>query len=236
MKKLIKHIKEEWYKYLLEILVLIIGIYGAFALENWNDQRKQKIEERILLQDIRSNLEKTLYDLTSDTLEIQTNLKHYRTIEKVINENLPYSSVLDTAFGKLTRWSSPYITSTAYQALKSKGTDILSNRALQNSIVNLFEGEFQLISEDYNEAEWVFYQSINIPYFSKNFQRIDQMNSHNAKPNDFEALKRDLEFKNILSMIIRYRYVGLKYYRKAIEATSEVIAEIDKELQNEKAN
>mgnify|MGYP000545461641 CR=1 FL=1 len=230
MKKLTENLRQNWPTYFFEILVLIIGIYGAFALESWNDQRKQKKEERIILMDIRANLEKTLQDLSQDTLEIQANLLQYKLIKRVTDNDEPYFPALDTAFGKLTRWSSPYITSTAYQALKSKGTDIISNRVLQNTIVNLFEGEFTVIIGDYRDSENVFYQTINIPYFSKNFRRTDPENNHNARPNDFESLKKDEEFKNILSMIIRYRYVGLQYYKRAIMATNTVITEIDKEL------
>ena len=41
MNKLITHLKTEWYKYGLETLVVILGILVAFALNNWNEERKQ---------------------------------------------------------------------------------------------------------------------------------------------------------------------------------------------------
>lgn len=65
MKKIIEHIKNEWYKYAIEIIVLVIGIYGAFALDNWNEQRKAKKQQRIYLEHILSNLQDDQQQLDS---------------------------------------------------------------------------------------------------------------------------------------------------------------------------
>jgi hypothetical protein len=50
MKQLLENLKQNWPTYFFEIFVLIIGIYGAFALESWNEKRKeQKAEISYLL-------------------------------------------------------------------------------------------------------------------------------------------------------------------------------------------
>ena len=53
MKRILSTLKDKWPEYLLEILVLIIGVYGAFALDNWNDQRKNFEKERTLLINLK---------------------------------------------------------------------------------------------------------------------------------------------------------------------------------------
>ena len=63
MKRILTTLSQKWPEYLLEIFVLIIGIYGAFAVENWNDQRKQRVEEKALYRQLILDYEANLDQL-----------------------------------------------------------------------------------------------------------------------------------------------------------------------------
>ncbi|WP_242092474.1 hypothetical protein [Aestuariivivens sediminicola] len=56
MKKILDTIRLKWAEYLLELIVIVIGILGAFILNNWNDQRKEQGQQKKLLNKLRIEL------------------------------------------------------------------------------------------------------------------------------------------------------------------------------------
>ena len=56
MKKILETLRLKWAEYLLEILVIMIGILGAFTLNNWNEDRKQEVKDREFLISLKNCL------------------------------------------------------------------------------------------------------------------------------------------------------------------------------------
>lgn len=94
MKRILTTLKEKWPEYLLEILVLIIGIYGAFALESWNSTKQDRIIEKELMDVM-------VHELESDSLQLSRMLETIEGKADQANELINYLflpiSEIDTA-------------------------------------------------------------------------------------------------------------------------------------------
>jgi len=224
-------------KYLLyaigEIILVVIGILIALSINNWNENRKLNNEELSLLNDIRINLISTHGTFKSDSIKNHRNILSYEKIEYYIEKDLKYNVELDSDFGVLTFWSTPFITSTAYKTLQTKGLDLIKNERLRQDISYMFEVELKSLVEDYDRSEWKISETVT-PFFSKNIRRLHKVALNHSRPNDFEALKRNDEFQNILSMIIRQRKRGQVYFSDVMLGMQSLIDDIKTEIDSRK--
>ncbi len=83
MKKLFKTIKKKWAEYLIEIVVISVGILLAFALNNWNEGRKQENQ----LNQYRNHLK---IELAADIETLEHSERNIERFKKTIINYLDY--------------------------------------------------------------------------------------------------------------------------------------------------
>ena len=66
MNAIIKHLKDNWIRHGFETLVVTVGILAAFILNNWNEERKDRIQEHIILTGLREEFKQNVRELKSD--------------------------------------------------------------------------------------------------------------------------------------------------------------------------
>ncbi len=77
MKAILLHLRQNWIKYGLETFVIVFSILGAFSLDNWNDNRKLRVEADKYRERLISNI-------ITDTSNIHKALKtRQQTIDDI---------------------------------------------------------------------------------------------------------------------------------------------------------
>jgi len=240
MLRFLRHFRQRYLagnqfgRYLLyalgEVLLVMVGILLALQVDNWNEQRKERRDELELLEALKTDLVLTRNEMDTIVEYNQKYLKGYRQIYDSIEEDRPYSPVLDSAFTDLDIWATPYLSTMTYETIQNRGIDIIQNDSLKRHIVQFYNVDFKSITEDVVKWEWSFSQNTTQPIMVEYVRR--NLNTGLARPNDFEALKRNAAFRNFLSILITIRGDNIDYSLRAKAAAERLIGHIDNELRS----
>ncbi|MGX7688539.1 hypothetical protein [Flectobacillus sp. BAB-3569] len=159
-------------KFGFEFLSIFIGVFAAFALDSWNETRKDKYVEIKILSEINNGLKQDVKDIMLNMEGHQQGIQAASYFQKVIlNQPVSSDSIRQYHF-RLFRNFISIQNSSGYQTLKSKGLEIIENDSLRLQILSLYENDFNSIrklEEDYSELQFhqVYYNKFN-DYFSSN--------------------------------------------------------------------
>jgi hypothetical protein len=218
-----------------EIILVVIGILIALQINNWNEARKLRAQEHQLLADLRSDMLESRKELKDMIRFNDSTIYFYKYILDQLKTNHPPDEQFQRGLGMFTSWDSPYLTYTAYEALKNKGLDIVQNRTLKKQIVSLYETSFANLVSDYDKAEWIFYEAVTVPLANKMIRRVIGY-SHKGVPTDYSGMKANEEFVNALHQLIRLRSNGVRVCKDVIDLIDTLVRAIDKELNASKNN
>jgi len=155
MKKILTHLRTDWYKYLLELIVITAGILGAFALNNWNEGQKNKIKEADYIESLLQDLEKDSIAISNYFVLLEAGMEEFDLFQKRITSPL---SNLDTVYN-IARYEfipfganlGPFNQST-FLALNSTGDINLLPKQLANDMYSLIKDQ-----DNYSEIENISY-------------------------------------------------------------------------------
>ena len=192
-----KNQKGNYLKYVIgEIFIIVIGIFIALQINNWNENRKDKIYEHEVYAQIQQ-------DLQRDTLYINDNIEFYKEknkrLEEIINKEIPKSyydtinennyknckkCICDIAFYNPFRYSDK-----GFKLLKSLNeSHNTENDSLSYIILDfykiytpLLESDDQMLKDIMNETidefqkydwyvDWAYYKTYNKEYLKYIFE------------------------------------------------------------------
>ncbi|WP_370088743.1 DUF6090 family protein [Ekhidna sp.] len=192
MKRIFTTLKQKWPEYLLEILVITIGILGAFALNNWNESRKEKDGEIRVLNEILENLREDRLQLLSAEELLDNSVQ---SIQFMMEADL--SQLDDVTISKhlalFISFYKYYPIDNAYETLKTSDI-IISNNDLRNSISKYYEYAQNRTQSGLMDVENQFHGHL-IPFartYVKEFEWLTEALPKQRNDAFYEALKTEL--------------------------------------------
>jgi len=127
-----------------EIALVVIGILIALQINNWNEWRKERALEKIVLEDIKGNIIRN-HDLINNAITTIDQINRSTAIlNNAIKLELPYDDTLAYHMNEALR-SGTFLfklNSDGYESLQSTGFNIIQNEELKDEILSLFEATY----------------------------------------------------------------------------------------------
>ncbi len=235
MKRILSTLKEKWPEYFLEILVLIIGIYGAFELANYGENRNRKRAELEILKGCKTELMTDLAEINFNVDELRKSQYALSLILEILENDGSYHDSLAFHFN-YTILPLHFVHSTSsFETAKSRGLDIISNTDIRNKLIAVYDSQYDFFLKA--EQEELAEVQHNMRYIlpgrfesGYNFLGKDTFEG-SMTPLDFESLKTDQEYRYFIkTQSNRTRsYIGY-FYENLRKSVASMIKDLDVEI------
>lgn len=211
-----------------EITLVVIGILIALWINNLNNENQSRKIEIKYLNEIKNNLKLDVGDILFNIDFNQDKLKSNEIVLVYLNQNFEYSDSLNFHFSNLLGSTRSIVNLSAYENLKSRGLEIISNDSLRQIITKVYSTSYNNIIDfefqddhrhQYNVLWPAVVQSINIKTMWTE-----------ASPIDIHKIKSNYQLKNAISTNIFIRKYMINNYKKLKIEVLNLIDQIEQEL------
>ena len=225
---------KNWSKFLIEFISVFIAVVFAFALNNWNDNRRDNNTEKKILSEISNGLKKDLDDIKLNIRGHKEGVKACKYWRRIVNNNEFSQDSLLTYYLSLTRDFVSIQNKAGYETLKSKGLELIKNDSLRLEIISLYEYDYETLmklEETYGEMQFQnnYYKELNriiSPYFI--FDKLGNINNIKL-PIDLNKTNNNTFMTYLWKIEINRNFI-LLYYSELEKKTRKLIINIKKEL------
>lgn len=225
---------KKWKSYSFEFFSIFIAVVSAFALNNWNDNRKENRAESKILTEIKNGLEKDKEDVKLNMAGHEFGLAACHYWEKVILDEPVSTDSMSFYFFYITRDFISIQNTSGYETLKSRGFELIGNDALRTQIISLYEFDYQTLEkleESYDEAQFhaEYYHSFNNA-FAPAFQ-FDSTGNITGMELPLKVSQTEKQIlQSHLWKIRTNRAFILDNYRQVEDKIDQLLVKIDQEL------
>ncbi|WP_242083509.1 DUF6090 family protein [Aestuariivivens sediminis] len=218
-----------------EIVLVVIGILIALQINNWNEERKLRDQERKILFELSATLQTNCEEMIRDSLVRARWNTSSDIIISALQKELPFSDSLNIHFQNARIPGTNLSLSTAgYEGLKNIGFNIITSDPLRRAVVELFEVTQKKLNDEmeYFGSFQPNRQIIVDQLFSYNDENFDYSNPIDVPiiPHDYDALKRNTVYLAMIKSVKVQRNVIAAHAFKNLRETRRLIQMIKTEL------
>lgn len=137
--------KRNWRSYFIEFLSVFIAVIAAFALNKWNDNRRDDRAEEKILREISNGLKADLEDIALNKNAHEQGINACLFFKDIINQKEVSQDSVGKHYFLLTSDNTSIFNNSGYEALKSKGLEIIKNDTIRSQIIALYEKDYQIL-------------------------------------------------------------------------------------------
>lgn len=148
---------KSWRKHGFEFLSIFVAVISAFALNNWNDNRRDANSKDKILTEIYNGLQKDLQDIRVNLDGHKKGIAACNYFKKAISGKAVNGDSALFHFHYLTRDFVSIQNVAGYETLKSKGLELIENDSLRLQIIGLYEYDYSVLrklEEEYYEMQF----------------------------------------------------------------------------------
>ena len=226
----------KYFKYAIgEIVLVVFGILIALSINNWNESRKENLQEIKILKQLRADL----IDNFEETKEIDslanTRLRFSDSISLYFNKRRKLNDSLLMFLAGIRNYSYFNSANTAYKYIQSEGMNVISNDSLRANLTTMYEKYFRNIDLR-SIGETKFQNNVMEPFIRKHFKPVvgilQGINDVKApiQPIDIETLYDNFEFQNILLEHYAFLKIRTKWLKETLIKLEDLINDVQNEI------
>ena len=227
---MLQHLKEDGYKYILEILVITLGILGAFALNNWNENRKDRVLEQELLAQLLIELREDVARFKIWSEDHKQVSRHTRQVLYALKNDLPMTDTLLEDFKKITSPFGFVYSQTTYENLSTVGFHTIQDRELRSNVQRLYNSSLSQFDEIMKILNDEFLLTINVQQQEHLIIGEWEIHRGNNVPRDYEALKDNFVFQNTFADAASQHAIVSITLNQLVDEMEEIIKQIEEAL------
>ena len=134
-----KHFRSDWFKYGFETLAIVVGILGAFALENWRENLNDRSKEEEYIQNLRSDLERQKV-IIEEQIAFETDMRgrSEQLLQLIREPQLNFQEINSLALTVLRKTF--MVDNPVFEDLKYSGNlSLIANAGQRNALLRFYQ-------------------------------------------------------------------------------------------------